>query len=222
MILVFGQTGQVARELARISPDAVCLGRNQADLSDPAACVAALRFHTPSAAINAAAYAAVDRAEEEEGLANTINGDAPTAMAQTFAELGIPFVHISTNYVFDGSAATPFPSDHPIDPLGAYGRTKRVGEVGVATAGGVFAILHTSWVFSAGGSNFVKTMLRLAAERDSLTVVADQIGGPTPRARLRRPACRLLSNCATRLARLAPIISAAAQMPAGRISPAQL
>lgn len=180
MILVFGQTGQVSRELARLSPDAIFLGRNQADLSDPAACAAEIRAHAPTAVINAAAYTAVDRAEEDEGLAGTINSDAPTAMAETCAVLGIPFVHISTDYVFDGSGTTPFSPDHPTDPLGTYGRTKRAGELGVATAGGTFAILRTSWVFSTHGSNFVKTMLRLATERDSLRVVADQIGGPTP------------------------------------------
>lgn len=180
MILVFGQTGQVARELARLSPEVVCLGRTQADLSDPAACAATIRAHAPTAVINAAAYTAVDRAEADEAQARTVNGDAPAAMAQTCAALGIPFVHISTDYVFDGSGTTAFLPDHATNPLGAYGRTKRAGELGVATAGGTFAILRTSWVFSAHGSNFVKTILRLAAERDSLTVVADQIGGPTP------------------------------------------
>ena len=180
MILVFGQTGQVARELARLSPEVVCLGRAQADLSDPAACAATIRAHAPKAVINAAAYTAVDRAEADETQARTVNGDAPAAMAQTCAALGIPFVHISTDYVFDGSGTTAFLPDHATSPLGAYGRTKRAGELGVATAGGTFAILRTSWVFSAHGSNFVKTILRLAAERDSLTVVADQIGGPTP------------------------------------------
>lgn len=179
MILVFGQTGQVARELARLSPEARCLGRDQADLSDPAACAAAIRSHAPRAVINAAAYTAVDRAEEEEPLANTINGHAPAAMAQVCAQLQIPLVHISTDYVFDGSADQPFAPDHPTAPLGAYGRSKFLGEQGVRGAGGVHAILRTSWVFSAHGANFVKTMLRLGSERESLRVVADQIGGPT-------------------------------------------
>lgn len=180
MILVFGQNGQVARELAHLAPAAIFLNRAQADLSDPAACAAAIRTHAPSAVINAAAYTAVDRAEADEALATTINGDAPAAMAQTCATLGVPFVHLSTDYVFDGSGNTPFTPDHPTHPLSAYGRSKRAGELGVVAAGGPYAILRTSWVFSAQGSNFVKTMLRLGAERTSLTVVADQIGGPTP------------------------------------------
>ena len=179
MILIFGQTGQVARELAQLSPEARCLGRDQADLSDPAACAEVIRQLAPQAVINAAAYTAVDRAEEEEALATTINGHAPAAMAQVCAQLQIPLVHISTDYVFDGAGDQPFAPDHPTAPLGAYGRSKLLGEEGVRGAGGVHAILRTSWVFSAHGANFVKTMLRLGSERDSLRVVADQIGGPT-------------------------------------------
>lgn len=180
MILVFGQTGQVATELQRLCPDALYLGRTQADLSDPAACAAAIYQHAPQAVINAAAYTAVDRAEDEESLATTINGDAPSAMAQACTALGIPFVHISTDYVFDGEGDEPFAPDHQTAPLGAYGRSKLMGEASVRAAGGAHVILRTSWVFSAQGSNFVKTMLRLGAQRDSLNVVADQIGGPTP------------------------------------------
>lgn len=180
MILIFGQTGQVARELALLAPDAVFLGRAQADLADPDACAQAIRTHGPKAVINAAAYTAVDRAETEEGLATLINAHAPAAMARACAVLGVPFVQISTDYVFDGAGEQPFAPDHPTAPLNAYGRSKLMGEQGVRDAGGVHAILRTSWVFSAHGSNFVKTMLRLGAERDALSVVADQIGGPTP------------------------------------------
>lgn len=178
-ILVFGRTGQVAQELAARLPAATFLGRGAADLSDPAACAAAIQAAHPAAVINAAAYTAVDRAEEEETLATVINGAAPTAMAQACAALGAPFVHISTDYVFDGSGAAPWAPDAPTGPLGAYGRSKLAGEEGVRAAGGVHAILRTSWVVSAHGNNFVKTMLRLGAERDSLSIVADQIGGPT-------------------------------------------
>ena len=180
MILVFGKTGQVARELARLAPEARYLGREEADLAEPQACAAAIDAHAPSAVINAAAYTAVDRAEEEEARATVINGDAPAAMARAAAARGIPFVHISTDYVFDGAGDQPFTPDHPTAPLGAYGRSKLKGEEGVCAAGGIYAILRTSWVVSAHGSNFVKTMLRLGAERDALRVVADQIGGPTP------------------------------------------
>ncbi|PYC46436.1 dTDP-4-dehydrorhamnose reductase [Litorivita pollutaquae] len=182
MMLVFGQTGQVARELARIRPDAVFLGRDRADLSDPAACAAAIRDHAPTAVINAAAWTAVDAAEAEEEAAMVVNGAAPAAMARACADLGVPFVHISTDYVFDGSGTAPFAPDYPTGPLGAYGRTKLAGEEAVRAAGGTHAILRTSWVFSAHGNNFVKTMLRLGTERDALTIVGDQIGGPTPAA----------------------------------------
>jgi len=180
MILVFGQTGQVATEIARLAPDALCVGRDRVDLADPDACRDLVLDVAPSGIINAAAYTAVDRAEEDEALATRINGDAPAAMAQAAARLGVPFVHISTDYVFDGAGKQPVSPEHPTAPLGAYGRSKLVGEQGVKAAGGEAAILRTSWVFSAHGNNFVKTMLRLGGDRDKLTVVADQIGGPTP------------------------------------------
>ncbi|OCX66414.1 dTDP-4-dehydrorhamnose reductase [Thioclava sp. SK-1] len=186
MILVFGSTGQVATELKTLLPDALFLGRDRADLSDPAACARAIADAAPEAVINAAAYTAVDRAEEEEDLATVINGAAPAMMAAACADLGIPFVHISTDYVFDGAGNTPFAPDHPTAPLGAYGRSKLVGEAGVIAAGGAFAVMRTSWVFSAHGGNFVKTMLRLSQSRDHLTVVADQIGGPTSAASIAR------------------------------------
>lgn len=179
-LLIFGSTGQVATELRRLAPEALFLGRDQADLSEPAACAAAIRAARPVAVINAAAWTAVDKAETEETAATVVNGDAPAAMAMECAALGIPFVHISTDYVFDGMGEVPFSTDHPTAPLGAYGRSKRKGEEGARAAGGVYAILRTSWVFSAHGHNFLKTMLRLGRERESLNVVADQIGGPTP------------------------------------------
>lgn len=185
-LLVFGKTGQVARELQRIAPDATYLGREDADLMNPAACAAAVTAHDADAIINAAAWTAVDKAETEEPAATTVNGEAPTAMAQAAAAKGIPFLHISTDYVFDGTGDQPFAPDHPTGPLGAYGRSKLAGEQGVRAAGGSHLILRTSWVVSAHGSNFVKTMLRLGAERESLDVVADQIGGPTPAAAIAR------------------------------------
>ena len=152
-LLVFGATGQVARELARARPSATYLGRDRVDLADPEACAAAIREARPTAVINAAAHTAVDRAEGEEALATTINGAAPTAMARECAALGIPFLHISTDYVFDGSGIEPFRPDDATGPLGAYGRSKLVGEDGVRAAmnegGGTHAILRTSWVFSA-------------------------------------------------------------------------
>lgn len=184
-VLVFGRTGQVARELARRMPlgaSAEFMGRGQADLSDPAACAVAVAACDADVVINAAAWTAVDRAETEEAAALVVNGAAPGAMARACAARGLPFLHISTDYVFDGAGDQPFGVDHPTAPLAAYGRTKLAGEQAVQAAGGVHVIMRTSWVVSAHGSNFVKTMLRLGAERESLNVVADQIGGPTPAA----------------------------------------
>ena len=182
-LLVFGQTGQVARELqARAGPDLeiVALGRDRANLEDPAACAEQVAQTGAEAVINAAAYTGVDRAEAEEARATVINGAAPAAMAEAAARRGIPFLHVSTDYVFDGSGGAPFaPGDRPA-PVNAYGRSKLAGEEGVRAAGGQAAILRTSWVFSAHGANFVKTMLGLSQTRKALSVVDDQIGGPTP------------------------------------------
>ena len=179
-ILVFGKTGQVATELQRIGDGQVtALGRDQADLCQPEQCAAIIRDLKPTAVINAAAWTAVDKAESEADQAQIINGDAPKAMAQACADMNVPLVQISTDYVFDGRGNKAFKPSDATAPLGAYGRTKLAGETGVRAAGGPHAILRTSWVFSAHGANFVKTMLRLGAERDALTIVADQIGGPT-------------------------------------------
>lgn len=187
--LVFGQTGQVARELARTVPERVeaqFLGRDSVDLLEPEACAQAIHAARPDVVINAAAYTAVDRAEEEEPAALVINAHAPGAMARAAADLGVAFLHISTDYVFDGSGSAPWAPDDLTGPLGAYGRTKLAGEVAVRAAGGQHAILRTSWVVSEHGANFVKTMLRLAQSRDALTIVADQVGGPTPAADIAR------------------------------------
>lgn len=179
-LLVFGRSGQVATELQRLAPGASFLDRGQADLTDPAACAAAIRAHTPDAVINAAAWTAVDRAETEEAAALVVNAEAPGAMARACADLGAPLVQISTDYVFDGTGERPWGPGDAVAPVNAYGRTKLAGERAVAAAGGSHVTLRTSWVFSAHGSNFVKTMLRLGATRDALNVVGDQIGGPTP------------------------------------------
>jgi dTDP-4-dehydrorhamnose reductase len=156
------------------------LSRAEADLMDPAACAAAVMAADVDGVINAAAWTAVDKAETEEPAATIVHGDAPTAMARACAARGVPFAQISTDYVFNGSGTAPFAPEDPTGPLGAYGRSKLKGEIGVRAAGGNALILRTSWVVSAHGSNFVKTMLRLGRERSALSVVADQIGGPTP------------------------------------------
>ena len=177
-ILVFGYGGQVATELRRFS-GITALGRGDADLSDPATCVAAIEAHRPDAVINAAAFTAVDAAEKEEPLANVVNGESPAAMAQVCASMNIPLVHISTDYVLAGSGTRPWSPEDPPAPQNAYGRSKLAGELGVRAAGGAHAILRTSWVFSAHGGNFVETMLRVAQNRDEISVVNDQQGGPT-------------------------------------------
>lgn len=178
MILVFGETGQVATEL-KAQKDVISLGRDQADLSEPDACSEAIMFYKPKAVINAAAYTSVDKAESEEVLANTINGIAPGTMAVTCAAIDIPFIHISTDYVFDGTGITPWSVTDIPNPKNAYGRSKLKGEQAIRSSGCVYAILRTSWVVSAHGTNFIKTMLRLSATNDCITVVNDQIGGPT-------------------------------------------
>lgn len=179
-ILVFGQTGQVAVELRRRLPNATYLSRAQADLEDPRACAEAVLSARPDLVINAAAYTSVDKAEAEPERAYLVNAAAPAAIARAAARTGAAMVHVSTDYVFDGSGKAPWRPGDPTGPLNAYGRTKLAGEIAVQEADGAHVILRTSWVFSAHGSNFVKTMLRLGRTRDSLSIVSDQIGGPTP------------------------------------------
>lgn len=177
-VLVFGKTGQVATELARLSIDATFLGRDSANFDDPTS-VASQIDETYDAVINAAAWTDVDGAESDEASSTIVNGESPAAIARACSDLGLPFVHISTDYVFDGSGDKSYSPKHPTGPIGAYGRSKLAGENGVIKAGGTYGILRTSWVFSAHGKNFVKTMLRLSETHDSLKVVGDQIGGPT-------------------------------------------
>lgn len=178
--LVFGATGQLAQELRARLPEAVFLSRADADQMEPEACAAKVAGFDGDLVINAAAWTAVDKAEAEEAAALIVNGETPGAIARAAAAKGLPFLHVSTDYVFDGAGTRPFAPDHPSGPLGAYGRTKLAGEEAIRAAGGQHAILRTSWIFSAHGNNFVKTMLRLGASRENLTVVGDQIGGPTP------------------------------------------
>lgn len=184
MILVFGADGQVGRALRRVMPEARFLARAQADLSDDAAIQAAIRAASPALIVNAAAFTAVDRAESEPDLAYRINGHAPGVMARTAAEVGAGIVQLSTDYVFDGQSDRPYREDDPVAPLGVYGASKLAGEVAVRVSGARHWVVRTSWVVSADGHNFVKTMVRAAATRDALSVVADQLGCPTPAADL--------------------------------------
>lgn len=185
-IAVIGRTGQLAQALARVAPDALLLGREALDLNAPEAAARALDAHLGGigAVINAAAFTAVDRAESEEALAMAVNGTSPGALARVAAARGVPFVQVSTDYVFDGAGTAPWRPGDRVAPLNAYGRSKLAGEAAVRATGGVHAVLRASWVFSGAGADFVTTMLRLGAEREVLRVVADQIGGPTPAADL--------------------------------------
>jgi dTDP-4-dehydrorhamnose reductase len=186
-ILVFGETGQLARELARRCPpgfEARILGRADADLSQPSTCAAAIMNSEADVVINAAAWTAVDLAEAEDAAATVANGEAPGVMARACAAKGIPFLHVSTDYVFDGAGDAPYAPGHQTAPLNVYGRSKLAGEAAVRDSGARHVILRTSWVFSGFGTNFLKTMLRLGRERESLRVVSDQVGGPTPAAAL--------------------------------------
>lgn len=185
-ILMFGATGQVATEVAARSDAAgfslTALGRDRADLTDAGAIRRAIETAPDAtvAVVNAAAYTAVDAAEDDVATAKAVNAAAPGVMAEACAQAGYGFVHISTDYVFDGSSDQPYAESDPIAPLGVYGRSKREGEVAVLEALPDAIILRTAWVFSAHGKNFLKTMLRLAENRSELGIVDDQRGGPTP------------------------------------------
>ena len=178
-ILVFGRTGQVAREIQHLG-QVKALGRDIADLSYPESCVAAIYAHRPRAVINAAAFTAVDLCEEQEELALTINSVAPTAMAQSCATLNIPLIHISSDYVFDGNGYHPFSPKDDTAPQNVYGHSKLKGEQGILDSGCNYVILRTSWVFSNHGSNFVKKILQSSENCNELNVIVDQVGGPTP------------------------------------------
>lgn len=182
-ILIVGSTGQVARALveraARHGVPVVAHGRPVLDLERPAGLGSAVVDIRPSAIVNAAAYTAVDKAESEPERAFAINRDGAAALARAAAVLGVPFVHLSTDYVYDGGKAEPYREDDATGPAGVYGRSKLEGEEAVRAASPKAIILRTAWVYSPFGNNFVKTMLRLAGERDRLRVVADQVGSPT-------------------------------------------
>ena len=183
-IAVTGREGQVVRSLiergAELGHEVVPVGRPELDLAGDVAAVSEVLTHAkPDAIINAAAYTAVDRAESERDLAFAINERGAGAVASTASEFGVPLVHLSTDYVFDGSKADPYVETDPTGPTGVYGASKLAGERAVLAATDNSAILRTAWVYSPFGSNFVKTMLRLAADRDEVAVVADQRGNPT-------------------------------------------
>ena len=182
-VLIAGAAGQVARALANTAPRArlrvTALGRPHLDLTDPASIDAALDKARPDIVINAAAYTAVDQAETDEAGAFALNAEGAGQLAVAAARLGAPILHLSTDYVFDGSKPAPYAETDPVAPLGVYGRSKLAGEEAVAAANPRHLIFRTAWVYSPVGKNFAKTMLRVADARGALSVVHDQVGNPT-------------------------------------------
>ena len=181
-ILISGKTGQVAVELQKHLAglgELIVLGRDVLDLNQPDQIRAQVRAHKPDLLIIAAAHTAVDQAENEPELAFAINAIAPGVFAEEAAALGIPMIHYSTDYVFDGRKPAPYTEDDATNPLGVYGKSKLAGELAIAASGAQHLILRTSWVYSTHGKNFLLTMQRLLQERSELRVVADQIGAPT-------------------------------------------
>jgi dTDP-4-dehydrorhamnose reductase len=182
-ILVTGVTGQVGGALvSRLSGQhtVIAAARDTLDLSRPAAIARRLDELAPDVIVNPAAYTAVDQAEDERDLAFTINAESPAAMGRWTAARGVPLVHLSTDYVFDGSGERAWREDDEPRPLAVYGASKLAGETAVRDAGGPHLVVRTSWVYAATGKNFLRTIVRLAGERPELRIVADQVGAPTP------------------------------------------
>lgn len=181
-LLVTGRDGQVAQALSKCASDTVeiiCVGRPELDLLDPASIKRQVEAHRPDLVINPAAYTAVDKAESEAGLAFAVNRDGAGYVAEAAARIDVPIIQISTDYVFRGDKTSPYTEGDATDPQGVYGASKLAGEQAVAAANPKYAILRTAWVYAPWGNNFARTMLRLAADRDVVRVVADQHGTPT-------------------------------------------
>ena len=181
-ILVTGVTGQVGGALLKVLGPAgsiVAAGRDQLDLARPSRIASVLSRIGPDLIVNAAAFTAVDRAEDETEMAFRVNAEAPGAIAQWAALHDVPVIHFSTDYVFDGAGTRPWREDDPANPLSIYGASKLAGEKAVRSAGGPHLIVRTSWVYASMGTNFFRTIVRLAQERKELRVVADQFGAPT-------------------------------------------
>ncbi len=210
-ILLFGANGQVGHELrrslasrgeivattrsGRLEDGSAC---EVADFDAPDALPALVERIAPSLVVNAAAYTAVDKAESDREPAFRANAEAPSRIAEACGRMGIPLVHYSTDYVFDGTGTRPYREDDPTAPLGVYGESKLAGEQGIRASGASHIILRTAWVYAAHGKNFLRTMLRLGAERDTLGVVADQIGTPTSAGLIADVTASLLPQAGTR------------------------
>jgi len=200
-LLLLGGTGQVGEELRALSlpkdVEIVAPSRGELDLEDREAISRMMVAESWSAVINAAAYTDVDRAESEQSVAFAVNAEAPARLAIETARRGIPLVHISTDYVFDGRKGTPYVERDAVAPLNAYGRSKLAGERGIRAANSRHIILRTSWVYSPHRRNFVRTILRLAAERERLTIVADQRGCPTAARDIAKACLDVALSCAS-------------------------
>ena len=210
-ILLFGANGQVGHELRRslATQGEVIATTRSGRLDDGSACETAdfdrpdalpelIGLIAPALVVNAAAYTAVDKAESDRDAAFRANAEAPSRIAEACARIGIPLVHYSTDYVFDGTGTRPYREDDPTAPLGVYGESKLAGEQGIRASGAEHMILRTAWVYASHGKNFLRTMLRLGAERDTLGVVADQIGTPTSAGLIADVTSALLPQAGTR------------------------
>jgi dTDP-4-dehydrorhamnose reductase len=199
-ILLIGRSGQVAQELMKAAwPEGYHVearGRDRLDLRDLRAIRSAIAEAPWRGVINAAAYTAVDRAEQERSLAFALNAGAPAQLAEVCAEAHIPLVHISTDYVFDGAKTTPYVESDAVGPLSIYGLSKEAGESAIREHHPMHVILRTSWVFSVTGQNFVKTMLRLGREREGLSIVGDQFGRPTAAADIAGAIVKIVADLA--------------------------
>ena len=205
-VLLFGGNGQVGTEIRKLfgdSPDLVVTTRSgmidgqqceAADFDRPLSLVAVLGRVQPELIINAAAYTAVDAAQTDAEAAWRANAEAPAQIAGWCAQHGVPLVHYSTDYVFDGQASQPYREDDATAPLGVYGQSKRAGEEAIVASGASYLIFRTAWVYASHGKNFLRTMLRLGAEREQLGVVADQVGSPTSAALIARATLAVLQS----------------------------
>ena len=197
-ILLFGPNGQVGAQFSRLAGSmykVVPVDRALCDLTDAHAVREAVLQAAPAAVVNAAAYTAVDKAESDETTCLAVNAAAPGAMAAATRELDIPLIHYSTDYVFNGEKIGMYREEDATGPLGVYGRTKLQGEQNVAAQGGKYVVLRTSWVYEATGNNFLRTMLRLGAERPELRIVSDQTGAPTSARAIAGATLRILEKC---------------------------
>jgi dTDP-4-dehydrorhamnose reductase len=200
-ILITGATGQIGWQLQRtLAPlgDVSACTRSELDFTQPDAAAAYIRDHKPDVVVNAAAYTAVDRAESEPDLAHTINAETPGRIAEELARTRGLLIQYSTDYVFDGRKTTPYNEDDSTAPLNVYGQTKLAAEQAIAASGCPHIILRTTWVYDIRGKNFLRTVLRLAREREELTMVADQHGAPTWARAIAEATAQIVAQCAAK------------------------